>query len=117
MMRKPQKRRHRFFDEEGTVTAEFVVALPAVLIVVAILAGTFQSQFAAHELSAITGHAARTYLVSGQEKAVALVRSQLPDATVRVEHAGELHCVTVTRTINVVGLLPSVHRSTVCLPG
>ncbi|WP_029146387.1 TadE family type IV pilus minor pilin [Microbacterium luticocti] len=94
-------------DDRGSVTAEFAVALPAVVLVLALGAGVLGACGRAVRLQDATADAAR--LVARGEpaaRAQALVAAAVGGARTRVTPRGELVCVEASAPATAPGGVP-----------
>jgi len=80
-------------DDRGAVTAEFAVALPAVVIVLALGAGVLASVATAVRVQHITAEAARSL---GRGETDGLARIAEIGATASVDRGGGLVCVSAS---------------------
>ena len=83
--------RFRIRDDRGSVTAEFAVVLPAVVIVLVCALGAIQLAGEQLRLQAADAGAARL-LGRGDSGARGLVEAVNPDATLDVHTSGDLIC-------------------------
>ena len=82
-------------DERGTVTAEFAVVMPAVLVVLGLaIGGIF---IAAHRITLVTlaAEVARLEARGDMDRARARLDDAAAGVSVRRERTGPLHCVTL----------------------
>lgn len=89
------------FSERGSVTAEFAVVLPAVLLCLALCVGAIQAVTQQSRLSQAAGTAARM-LGRGDDPAAAIAWARASGIDHRAE--GELLCVRLTAPSGVSGL-------------
>jgi Flp pilus assembly protein TadG len=87
--------RCRFRDDCGTVTAEFAIALPAVVVVLALSLGAIGLGGEQLRLQAAAFDAARL-LGRGEAGATERIRSVAPDAIMSTHTAGSAICVDAT---------------------
>lgn len=82
-------------DDRGSVTAEFAVALPAVILVLAACLTGMQAVGQQLRLADATAHAARS-LARGESADVAAARAarEVPGASITQSTDGDLTCVT-----------------------
>ena len=82
-------------DDRGSVTAEFAVALPAVVFVLALCLTGMQAVGQQLRLADATAHAARS-LARGESADVAAARAarEVPGASITQSTDGDLTCVT-----------------------
>jgi len=82
-------------DDRGSVTAEFAVALPAVILVLAACLTGMQAVGQQLRLADATAHAARS-LARGESADVAAARAarEVPGASITQSADGDLTCVT-----------------------
>lgn len=107
----------RAATDRGAVTAELAVALPAVVIVLALGVGALGAAGQHVRLQDAAADAARL-LARGDDagRAESIVASAAPGARMRVESRGDLVCVTATATAPV-GLDVPVTASACALDG
>ena len=98
--------------ERGSVTAEFAIALPAVMVVLACCLSGLQVAGTQLRLQDAAAAAARS-LARGEPASVAALL--MPGATVSRHTDGDLVCATAT--VRAAGLLPLVLRATSCALG
>jgi Flp pilus assembly protein TadG len=89
-------------DERGSVTAEFAVVLPAVLVCLGLCAGAIQAAAQQVRLTDTAAVAARA-LGRGDDAAGIVSRT---GAAIETERTGGLVCVRLTATSSVAGLRP-----------
>ncbi|MET1017792.1 MAG: TadE family type IV pilus minor pilin, partial [Leifsonia flava] len=83
--------------ERGSVTAEFAVALPAVALVLAVCLGGVQAVSVQVRLTDAAADAARTLARGdGVDLASARLSAAVPGASLSVDGAGDLVCVTAS---------------------
>mgnify|MGYP000901264253 FL=1 len=82
-------------DDRGSVTAEFAVALPAVVLLLALCLTGMQAVGQQLRLADATAHAARS-LARGESADVAAARAarEVPGASITQSADGDLTCVT-----------------------
>jgi Flp pilus assembly protein TadG len=82
-------------DDRGSVTAEFAVALPAVVLLLALCLTGMQAVGQQLRLADATAHAARS-LARGESADVAAARAarEVPGASITQSTDGDLTCVT-----------------------
>lgn len=85
-----------FTSDRGTVTAEFAVVLPAVLIVLGVVISGIV--LAAHRLTlvSLSGEIARLEARADEGASAQLLERVGPDIDVARDALGPLHCVTLT---------------------
>lgn len=87
-------------DERGSVTAEFAVVVPAVLLVVALTAGTLSATGRQVRLEQAAAQAARLLARGdGQDRAAGVVAAIAGSATTDVSREGDLVCVAVSASV------------------
>jgi len=102
-------------DDVGAVAAEFAVALPAIVLTLALGLGAVTTAGLQVRLQDATADAAR--LVARGEpdgRASAVVADAVRDARADIERRGELVCVTASAMVRVAALLPLTLRATSC---
>lgn len=84
-------------DDRGSVTAEFAVALPAVVLLFALCLTGMQAVGQQLRLADATAHAARS-LARGESADVAAARAarEVPGASITQSTDGDLTCVTAS---------------------
>lgn len=98
---------HRTAEERGAVAAELAVALPAVVLVLALGVGALGAAARQVRLQDAVADAAR--LVSrgeSAERADDTVAAAVPGATALIEHRADLVCVTSVAEVRVVIAVP-----------
>ncbi|MGV8897551.1 MAG: TadE family type IV pilus minor pilin [Rhodoglobus sp.] len=96
--------RRRARDDDGSVTAEFAVTMPAVILLLACCLSGVQGAAEQLRLQDAAASAARS-LARG-DSAAAVVTRLAPGATVTERSDGELDCVTLTtRSTAIVGVI------------
>lgn len=85
------------FDEDGSVTAEFAIIVPAVLLVLALCVGALQTASLQIRVTDAAADAART-LARGDSSSTAQSRvaSLVAGASLTSAHSGEFVCATVS---------------------
>lgn len=96
------KREWRLRDDAGSVTAEFAVAMPAVVLVLGICVGVVVGASVQVRVQDAAGEAARL-AARGDDAAVALSIAGNA-ASLDIWDAGELRCARVSAPVLVVGL-------------
>ena len=92
-------------SERGSITAEFSVVLPTVLLLIALSLSTLTAQFERTRLVAVAVGLARAVARGESESHVREVyATQLQGSTVTFSTAGLLLCAEVERTVNLLGL-------------
>ncbi|MEN2740370.1 TadE family type IV pilus minor pilin [Microbacterium sp. X-17] len=107
-------------DDRGSVTAEFAVVLPAVLVVLLIGVGALSAAGRAVQLQDAAADAARLAGRGEADAAAATVARAVPGARAAVEMRGDLVCVTATVAAPVLPLLsvlPPLAASACALAG
>lgn len=104
-MRSPFPGRRRQ-DDRGSVTAEFAVAIPAVLLVLVGALGAMQVAGEQLRLQAASADAARSF-GRGDENGYSRVAEQIPGASVTKRMLGDLVCADA-RAPTTLGLLSGV---------
>ena len=102
-------------DDGGAVAAEFAVALPAVVLTLALGLGALATAELQVRLQDAAADAAR--LVARGEpdgRADAVVADAVQDAGAHIERRRELVCVTASATVRAGGLLPLTLRASSC---
>jgi Flp pilus assembly protein TadG len=109
------ERVRRPHSERGTVTAEFAIVLPAVLLVLAAALGALQIAGDQLRLQAVAVDAARMF-ARGDPAAASRVAGQLRGASVTRRTTGTLVCADA-RTTASIGVLPGIalHASSCAL--
>ncbi|OZD47363.1 hypothetical protein CH252_21010 [Rhodococcus sp. 06-1477-1B] len=100
--------------ERGAVTAEFAVALPAVMIVLALGVGVLGSVATTVRVQQVTAEAAR---LLGRGDAQALARIAEVGATATVDRSGGVVCVTASAPVPLGLPLPPVAARACALDG
>jgi Flp pilus assembly protein TadG len=99
-------------DDRGSVVAEFAVALPAVVLVLLLGAGSLGACARQVRLQDAAADAARLIARDDAEaRAWAVVESAVPGASAVAERRGDLVCVTTTAVASV---LPVTLSATSC---
>lgn len=94
-------RTHNFRSQQGSVTAEFAIAMPAVMAVVLILLGSFSLQIQKFELTEKAAIAARAF---ARGESLDLIESALgKHAEFDLIEKGELVCAQAQRKVPILG--------------
>lgn len=105
-------------DERGSVTAEFAVVLPAVVLLIALAAATLSAAGRQVALEQAAGQAARLAARGESAARVREVARQLaPVASLSVSRDGELVCITVSAPAAVPLPLPPLRAEGCALAG
>jgi hypothetical protein len=107
-------------DDRGSVTAEFAVVLPAVLVVLLIGVGALHAAARAVQLQDAAADAARLAGRGQPDEAAGVVSRAVPDASTSVEDRGDLVCVTSSApapVLPLLSLLPPLTASACALGG
>lgn len=108
-------RRH---GDRGSVTAEFAVVVPAVILVVALTAGTLSAAGRQVRLEQAAAQAARVVARGeGSDRAAAVVAAIAGAASTSVRDEGELVCVEVTVSTALPLPLPPLRAVSCALAG
>ncbi|MCX6502734.1 MAG: hypothetical protein NT132_10100 [Microbacterium sp.] len=93
------------WGDRGSVTAEFAVALPAVVLVIALGAAALSAGARQVRLQDAAADAARL-LARGDDdgRAQAVIGAAVTDAAMSVDHPGDLVCVTATAPAGLPGI-------------
>lgn len=104
-------------DDRGSVTAEFAVVVPAVVLIVALTAGTLSASGRQVRLEQAAAQAARL-VARGEEaeRASAVVAAIAGTAATRVRADGDLVCVDVTAAAAGPLPLPPLRATSCALP-
>lgn len=105
-------------DDRGSVTAEFAVVVPAVILIVALTAGTLSATGRQVRLEHAAAQAARL-VARGEasERAAAVVASIAGAASTVVRDEGDLLCVEVTASVASPLPLPPLRAVSCALAG
>jgi Flp pilus assembly protein TadG len=103
--------------DRGSVSAEFAVALPAAILVLALGVGALGAAGRQVRLQDAAADAARL-LARGEDtgRAQSAVGTAVPGASMAVEHRGDLVCVTASATVRV-GIAVTLTGSACALDG
>ena len=103
-------------DASGTVTAEFAVAVPAVLLVVGLIIGTLGAQRDAVTATAVASQVVRELARGESEQVVRnLVTQTIPGVQVTVSHPDSDHvCVRVEKPPHLTWVPDSLATATAC---
>jgi hypothetical protein len=103
--------------ERGSVTAEFATVIPAVLLVLAVCLAGLQLSSKQVRLQQVAAMAARSV---ARGEPVSVAAGLVPGTTLRLEHRGELACVTASavgsKTAWLIGVI-TVSASSCALDG
>lgn len=115
---RPPHRRPSLRDERGSVAAELAVALPAVVVVVALGIGGLLAASTHVRLQDAAADAARL-IARGEpgERAAGAVTSAVAGARSASSHSGDLVCVTATADVAVAGMPVTLTASSCALAG
>lgn len=102
--------------DRGSVTAEFAVALPAVVLVLALGAGVLGACGRQVRLQDAVADAARL-VARGETGAADVVAAAVAGATTTVDHGGDLVCVQASAPAGVPLIAIAVHAESCALAG
>lgn len=91
-------------DDRGSVTAEVAVALPAVIVTLALCLGAVMVSSTAVRLTDATADAARLAARGETDRATAWVAREVPGATAGISVEADMYCVTATAEASVAGV-------------
>ena len=97
--------RSRWGDERGSVTAEFAVALPAVVLVLATVLAGMQAATTLVRATDASAQAARMAARGDEPAAARMVAEAVPGAELGLERGDGLVCARVSLDVAVLGLL------------
>jgi Flp pilus assembly protein TadG len=101
--------------ERGSVTAEFAIALPVLVLVLLLGAGLLGATAARIRLEDATADAARLVARGeGGDRAAAVVARAVPGAGIDVDRGDEFVCVTASATVRVLGAAAAPVAATSC---
>lgn len=105
---------NRRLGDRGSVSAEFAVALPAIVLLLALCIGGLSAASRQVRLQDAAADAARL-IARGDDagRALALVAGAAPGAHGAIEHAGDLVCVAATAPVGL-PLLDATFRASSC---
>ena len=102
-------------EERGSVTAEFALVLPVLVVLLALGAGLLSASSARVRLEDGAADAARVVgRGEGDGSAAAIVARSVPGAGVSIARDGDFVCVTATATIRIVGAIPAPMTARSC---
>ena len=105
-------------DDRGSVTAEFAVVVPAVVLIIALTAGTLSASGHRVRLEQAVAQAARLIARGeGEARAGAVVAAIAGAAATRIHEAGELVCVEATAAVALPLPLPPLRAVSCALSG
>lgn len=88
----------------GSITAEFIVALPAILLVLAALLQATQLLHQQYSLTVLTQQTSRLWLFEGESAARSMLATQHPDIRLHSETTAGMLCVKTTRMVPLFGV-------------
>lgn len=91
-------------DDRGSASAEVAVALPAVIVTLALCLGAVMVSSTAVRLTDATADAARLASRGETDRATGWVASQVPGASASVRVEADMYCVTASATASIAGL-------------
>ncbi|HWI32029.1 MAG TPA: TadE family type IV pilus minor pilin [Microbacterium sp.] len=102
-------------DDEGSVSAEFAVAMPAVIVVLALGVGMLMAGAQHVRLQDAAADAARLVARGEPEsRAAAAVADAVTGAATTIQRRGDLVCVTASTAASLGGLIPAPLTATSC---
>lgn len=107
----------RPLDDRGSVSAEFAVALPALLVVIALGVGALTAGSAHVRLQDAAADAARLVARGEPDRAASVVGSAVPGATAGIAGGAELVCVTASADVRVAAFTIPVSAKSCALEG
>lgn len=101
----PRRNKSLWLGEKGTVTAELAMAMPSVVLVIAICLSGFGLQIERMKFVGVAATAARA-LGRGEDSVEVerLVAESAPEAKLRVEYLENHICANLSRSIAIAGL-------------
>ena len=101
----------------GSVTAEFAIALPGVLLIVAALFQGIQLVHQQVALTSLTQQASRTWLIDGEASSRGHLAAAHPELKWRFTEGAGTRCIDASRLLSVFGVAQFTIQARSCVAG